>query len=41
LPLVTKKFFDVAKLAIVDMRNQVEAGLGRKVFADGFAFLAP
>ena len=41
LPLVTKKFFDVAKLAIVDMRNQLEAGLGRKVFADGFAFLAP
>jgi len=34
LPVVTKKFSDVAKLAIVDMRKQLDAGLGRKVFAD-------
>ena len=34
LPIVTKKFSDVAKLAIVDMRKQLDAGLGRKVFAD-------
>ena len=33
-PVVTKKFSDVAKLAIVDMRKQLDAGLGRKVFAD-------
>ena len=31
---MTKKFSDVAKLAIVDMRKQLDAGLGRKVFAD-------
>jgi hypothetical protein len=41
LLLVTKKFSDVAKLAILDMCNQLEAGLGCKVFADGLAFLAP
>lgn len=34
LPIVTKKFSDVAKLAIADMRKQLDAGLGRKVFAD-------
>ena len=34
LPVVTKKFSDVAKLAIVDMRKQLDAGIGRKVFAD-------
>ena len=34
LPVVTKKFSDVAKLAITDMRKQLDAGLGRKVFAD-------
>ena len=31
---MTKKFSDVAKLAIADMRKQLDAGLGRKVFAD-------
>ena len=30
LPVVTKKCSDVAKLAIVDMRKQLDAGLGRK-----------
>jgi integrase len=34
LPIVTKKFSDVARLAIMDMRNQLEAGLGKKVYAD-------
>ncbi|MGY9033384.1 MAG: site-specific recombinase, partial [Rhodobacterales bacterium] len=34
MPVVTKKFSDVAKLAIDDMRKQLEVGLGRKVFAD-------
>jgi integrase len=34
LPVVTKKFSDVAKLTLVDMRKQLDAGLGRKVFAD-------
>ncbi|WP_087206432.1 hypothetical protein [Yoonia vestfoldensis] len=34
LPVVTKKFSDVAKLAIADMRKQLDAGLGRKVYAD-------
>ena len=34
LPVVTKKFSDVAKLAMYDMRKQLDAGLGRKVFAD-------
>jgi integrase len=34
LPVVTKKFSDVAMLAIVDMRKQLDAGLGRNVFAD-------
>jgi len=34
LPIVTKKFSDVARLAIVDMRKQLDAGLGKKVYAD-------
>ena len=34
LPVVTKKFSDVAKLAIADMRNQLGSGSRRKVFAD-------
>ena len=34
LPIVIKKFSDVAKLAIADMRKQLDAGLGRKVFTD-------
>ena len=34
LPVVTKKFSDVARLTIADMRKQLDAGLGRKVFAD-------
>ena len=34
LPVVTKKFSDVAKLAIVDMRKLLDAGLGRKVYED-------
>ena len=34
LPIVTKKFSDVAKLAIMDMRKQLDAGLGKKVFKD-------
>jgi hypothetical protein len=38
--LVTKKFSDAAKLAIVDICNLLEAGLGCKMFVDGLAFLA-
>ena len=38
--LVTKKFSDAAKLAIVDICNLLEAGLGCKIFVDGLAFLA-
>jgi integrase len=34
LPIVTKKFSDVARLAIVDMRKQLNAGLGKKVYKD-------
>ncbi|MDB4211743.1 site-specific integrase [Ascidiaceihabitans sp.] len=34
LPVVTKKFSDVARLTMTDMRKQLDAGLGRKVFAD-------
>jgi integrase len=34
LPIVTKKFSDVARLAILDMRKQLNAGLGRKVYKD-------
>ena len=34
LPIVTKKFSDVARLAIADMRKQVDAGLGKKVYRD-------
>ena len=30
LPIVTKKFSDVARLAIVDMRKQLDAGLGKR-----------
>ena len=30
IPVVTKKCSDVAKLAIADMRKQLDAGLGRK-----------
>jgi len=31
---LTKKFSDVARLAIVDMRKQLNAGWGKKVYAD-------
>ena len=34
LPVVTKRFEDVAKLAIADMQKQLDAGAGRKVFKD-------
>ncbi|WP_445809676.1 site-specific integrase [Yoonia sp.] len=34
LPVVTKRFEDVAKLAITDMQRQLDAGAGRKVFKD-------
>jgi integrase len=34
LPVVTKKFSDVARLAIADMRKQLDAGLGKRVYAD-------
>ena len=34
LPVVTKRFEDVAKLAIADMQRQLDAGAGRKVFKD-------
>ena len=34
LPVITKKFADVARLAIADMRKQLDAGLGKKVYAD-------
>jgi len=34
LPIVTKKFSDVARLAILDMRKQLNAGLGKKVYKD-------
>jgi hypothetical protein len=34
LPIVTKRFEDVAKLAIADMQKQLDAGAGRKVFKD-------
>ena len=29
LPVITKKFSDVARLAITDMRKQLDAGLGK------------
>jgi len=32
LPIVTKKFSDVARLAIADMRKQLYGGLGKKVY---------
>ena len=34
LPIVTKRFEDVARLAIADMQKQLDAGAGRKVFED-------
>lgn len=34
LPIVTKKFSDVARLAIADMRKQLDAGLGKQVYED-------
>jgi hypothetical protein len=34
LPVITKKFSDAARLAIADMRKQLDAGLGKKVYAD-------
>ena len=34
LTVITKKFSDVARLAIADMRKQLDAGLGKKVYAD-------
>ena len=32
LPIVTKKFSDVARLAIADMRKQLDGALGKKVY---------
>jgi len=32
LPIVTKKFSDVARLAIADMRKQLDGGLGKKIY---------
>lgn len=34
LPVVTKRFEDVAKLAVADMQRQLDAGAGRKVYKD-------
>jgi integrase len=34
LPVVTKRFEDVARLSIVDMQRQLDAGAGRKVYKD-------
>ena len=34
LPVITKKFSDVARLAIADMRKQLDADLGKRVYAD-------
>ena len=34
LPVITKKFYDVARLAIADMRKQLDADLGKRVYAD-------
>lgn len=34
LPVVTKRFEDVAKLAVADMKRQLDAGAGRKVYKD-------
>ena len=34
LPIVTKRFADVAQLSITDMQRQLDAGAGRKVFKD-------
>ena len=34
LPVVTKKFSDVARLAIADMRKQLDADLGKRVYVD-------
>lgn len=33
-PIVIKKFSDVARLAIPDMRKQLGAGLGKRVYED-------
>ena len=32
LPVITKKFSDIARLAIADMRKQLDAGSGKKVY---------
>ena len=34
LPVITKKFSDVARLAIADMRKQLDADLGKRVYVD-------
>ena len=34
LPILTKKFSDVARLAIEDMRKQLDPGLGKLVYRD-------
>ena len=34
LPVVTKRFEDVARLAVADMKRQLDAGAGRKVYKD-------
>ncbi|WP_375698447.1 hypothetical protein [Pseudophaeobacter sp. TrK17] len=34
LPIVTKRFEDVARLAITDMQRQLDGDAGRKVFKD-------
>ena len=39
-PVITKKFADVARLAIADMRKQLDAGLGKKVYADYIVCIA-
>ena len=33
-PVVTKRFEDVAQLAVANMQRQLDAGAGRKVFKD-------
>ena len=34
LPVVSKKFSDVARLAIADIRKQLDASLGKRVYED-------
>ncbi len=34
LPIVTKRFENVAQLAVADMQRQLDAGAGRTVFKD-------